>query len=166
MEFTGLCWLFVLALTVHNIEEAIYLPAWSKHAERWHRPVNAAEFRFAVTVITVAAYVLSGLVTIMGKQSVPAYLMAGVAFTMLLNIVIPHGAATLLLRRYAPGLATALLLNLPASAALLYVGFQSDYISLPQFLWSAPLVALAIVGSLPLLFWIGRQVKRRFSVGV
>ena len=29
-------WLFPAAITVHNLEEAIWLPAWSRTAGRWH----------------------------------------------------------------------------------------------------------------------------------
>jgi len=47
MEFNLLIWLFALAITVHNIEEEIWLPAWSKTAGWFHYPVGIVEFRFA-----------------------------------------------------------------------------------------------------------------------
>jgi hypothetical protein len=47
MRFRMLQWLFPLVVTLHNTEEAIWLPAWSQHAGTWHVPVGPGEFRFA-----------------------------------------------------------------------------------------------------------------------
>jgi hypothetical protein len=30
MDFVSLSWLFALAVTLHNVEEALFLPAWSR----------------------------------------------------------------------------------------------------------------------------------------
>lgn len=48
--------LFCLAITLHNIEEAIWLPKWSQQASKYQKPVTPNEFRFAVIVITFFAY--------------------------------------------------------------------------------------------------------------
>jgi len=40
-------WLFLLAFTLHNIEEGIWLPKWSKHAKKYYSPVSNREFHFA-----------------------------------------------------------------------------------------------------------------------
>ncbi len=52
MRFTFLAWAFVIAVAIHNLEEAMYLPAWSRPAGHWHAPVAETEFRFAVAVLT------------------------------------------------------------------------------------------------------------------
>ena len=158
MDFILLVWLFALAVTVHNIEEAMQLPAWSKNAGKWHHPVGAREFRFAVIVLTLLAYTVALLATAGGKESVGAYLAAGYALAMLLNVFFPHVIATVMMRRYAPGTLTALLLNLPVTLFLLYRGFQDGYIHYEQFVWIGPLVVLGIVVSIPLLFAIGRRL--------
>jgi hypothetical protein len=48
----------VLAVTetIHNAEEAVWLPAWSQTAGIWHPPVGAFEFRFAVIAVALAVY--------------------------------------------------------------------------------------------------------------
>ena len=61
-----------------------------------------------------------------------AYALAGYALAMLLNVFVPHVLATLALRQYAPGTATALLFNLPVCGALLYVGIKDGYIVTDQ----------------------------------
>lgn len=156
MTFFALTWLFVLAVGLHNLEEALWLPAWSQRAGRWHFPVGAVEFRFAVAVLTVAAAAVALAANIGGKGSVGAYLVSGYALAMLLNVVFPHVLASLILREYAPGTLTALLLNLPVCALLLEHALREQYVEMQVFLWAGPLVALAIAASIPLLFWIGR----------
>jgi len=156
MNFVLLSWLFALAITLHNAEEAWLLPAWSRSAGRWHPPVGAWEFRFAVGILTVLAYLVAGLSASGGKGSVGAYLLAGYALAMLLNVVFPHVLATIALRRYTPGTATAVLLNLPLTVLLLSTAIQSGYIQLAPFLWVGPLVTGGLLGALPLLFALGR----------
>jgi hypothetical protein len=52
--------LFPVAITVHNLDEAVWLPAWSRTAGRWHVGVGAFEFRLAVAVLTALAWVVTG----------------------------------------------------------------------------------------------------------
>jgi len=157
MSFPLLSWLFAIAITLHNLEEALWLPRWSQSAGRWHHPVGAREFRFAVGVLTALAYVTAGLSVVGGKETVGTYFIAGYALAMFMNVFFPHLLATLIMRRYAPGTATALLLNLPVTVLLLYLGFQQGYIRLSTFVWAGPLVVAAILGTIPLLFAIGRH---------
>ncbi len=157
MSFSLLSWLFAAAITLHNLEEALWLPRWSQSAGRWHHPVGEREFRFAVGVLTAIAYIAACLSVLGGKESKGAYLIAGYALTMLLNVFFPHLLATLIMRRYAPGTATSLLLNLPITVLLLYQGLQQSYIRLSTLIWAGPLVVAAILGTIPLLFAIGRR---------
>jgi len=166
MSFPLLSWLFAGAITLHNLEEALWLPRWSQSAGHWHHPVGVREFRFAVGVLTALAYIAACLSVVGGKESVGAYFIAGYALAMLMNVFFPHLLATLIMRRYAPGMATALLLNLPVTVLLLYQGVQQSYIRLSTFMWAGPLVVAAILGTIPLSFAIGRAIgvyKRRIT---
>jgi len=161
MDFVFLAGLFALAVTLHNLEEALFLPAWSRSAGRWHHPVGAREFRFAVAVLTVFAYVAVYLAAVGGKGSAGAYLLAGYALAMLLNVIFPHVFATLVMRRYAPGTATALLLNLPITVLLLHRALHEGYVQVHRFAWVGPLVVVGILAAIPVLFAIGRLQPRR-----
>lgn len=156
MSFLFLCWLFAVAISLHNLEEALWLPEWSKSAGRWHHPIGIWEFRFAVGVLTALAYVAAYFAAISGKETVGAYLISGYALSMLMNVFFPHLLSTLIMKRYAPGTATALLLNFPITLLLLHQGFQQNYIRLSTFIWAGPLVVAVILGSIPILFAIGR----------
>lgn len=157
MGFVWLAWLFVLVVALHNLEEAIWLPAWSQAAGRWHYSVGNSEFRFAVVVLTLLAAGAAGLATLQGKGGLGAYLVTGYALAMLLNVLFPHLLATLVLRRYVPGTATAVLLNMPVTIALLESSIREGYIELHAFAIYGSLVVVGIVSSIPLLFWIGRK---------
>lgn len=75
MAFGLVTWLFAAAVAAHNTEEAIWLPAWSKTASKWHPAVTAIEFRFATAVLTLLA-ILAAALAGRGKGSAGAYLVA------------------------------------------------------------------------------------------
>jgi hypothetical protein len=47
---------FPVAFALHNLEEAIWLPAWSRTAGVFDPVVGGFEFRFAVLVLTLWAF--------------------------------------------------------------------------------------------------------------
>ena len=161
ITFENLYFLFLLAVTLHNLEEAVWLPDWSQQAGRWHRPVEKIPFRFAVLVLTLLAYGFAYLGLMGGKQSVGIYLLGGYAFVMLVNVFFPHLLAAIWLNQYVPGLGTALALNLPICSALLFLLYREEYLSF----W--PLVILGTLfaaGSIPLillLFRVGKRIEEK-----
>ncbi len=156
MNFTGLAKLFALAVTLHNLEEALLLPAWSQSAGLWHPPIGAREFYFAVTVLTLFAYAVVYFAVTRGRESMGAYILSGYALAMLLNVFFPHVIASVIMRRYAPGTLTGLLLNLPVTFLLLRQGIREKYIHARKLGWIAPLVVLGLLAAIPLLFFTGR----------
>lgn len=151
-------WLFTFGVLAHNVEEAVWLPAWSLRAGRFHPPVTAPVFRFAVTLLSG----VFGVITVLGTYSPPgsigAYIMAGYVLAMVLNVFMPHLLATIVMRQYSPGIVTALLLNLPLGSLYLYAAFQQHSINLTVFAWAGPLVLITILASLPVLFMLGRRL--------
>ena len=158
MDFHWLAWLFAFAVTLHNLEEALWLPVWSQTAGKWHHPVDARVFRFAVVVLTILAYAAVLLAVTQGKESAGAYFLSGSALAMLLNVFFPHVLASAVMRRYAPGTLTALLFNLPITTFLLKRTLEEGYIQLPTFAWAGPLVVILILLSIPLLFAVGKRL--------
>jgi len=145
MTFVQFGWLFAIVTAAHNLEEAIWLPDWSRTAGRWHHAVGNTELRFAVIVLTLLAVIVVWLATVQGKESFGAYLVAGYALAMLLNVLFPHLLATVAMRRYMPGTATAVMLNLPVTIYVLALGFREGYIEPQTFLIFGPIVVLGIV---------------------
>lgn len=153
--------LFVAAVLLHNAEEAIWLPAWSKHAGRWHPGVGPVEFRFAAVLLSVLliASAVAGIAS--GPRSAAAYLLFGYVFAMTANAVVPHAAVTLASRRYMPGTATGLALNLPLGCLVLRSALADGWVSLRAIAVVAPAVTVVLILAIPLLFSLGRLLFSR-----
>ena len=155
MSFGNLQWIFPIVITLHNAEEAIWFPGWSKRAGRWHAPVAPGVFRFAAAVLTALAFAVTWLSARSGKQTVWAYLAFGYMVAMLANALIPHIVVSVATRTYMPGVATAAALNLPALSLLLALALRERYVSG----WKAAAYSVGVSGllllSIPALFKLG-----------
>lgn len=120
MTIRKLQWLFPIAVTLHNAEEAIWMSRWTaSHAVQLPvRPPGAAEMWAALVVFTVAAFAVTYLSTRRGPESIWAYLTFGYIVAMLANVFVPHVPAAIVFRGYAPGVLTAVLINLPVMSIL------------------------------------------------
>ena len=159
MSFRSVEWLFPLAIAIHNAEEAIWLPSWSKKAGRWHAPVAPGVFCFAVVILTALAFVLTGLSFVSGRETVWTYLVFGYMAAMLANVLIPHIAASIATRSYMPGLATGVALNLPVFSLLIVLAFRQGYVSG----WKAAAffvgVSAILIASISVLFKLGKALN-------
>jgi hypothetical protein len=159
MSLTTLGWLFTLGVLAHNAEEAWQLPAWSAQAGKWYAPVSAPVFRFAVGVLSGCFVLIAATASFSPAGSIGAYLMAGYVLAMLLNVFMPHVLASVVMRRYMPGTATALLLNLPLGLFYLRRAWSERYIEPHVFGWAGPLVVFGLLAAIPMLFALGRRVR-------
>lgn len=156
MSYRNPVWLFPIVATLHNIEEAIWLPAWSKRTGFWRTPVSPGAFRFAAAVLTVPAFAVTWLSAESGKQTIWTYLAFGFMVATLANVLIPHITASIALRSYMPGLATGVVLNLPVLSLLVAMTFREGYVSGGKAAAYSVGVAGLLVASIPALFKIGR----------
>lgn len=112
--------LFLLGFTLHNLEEAIWLPGWSENAGKFHKQVTPHQFYFTVIIITAIGYLLTFQHFIFGEESlISQYSYLGFIAMMVLNAIFPHVAATIAFKKYAPGTITALMLNVPIGIYIL-----------------------------------------------
>jgi len=150
--------LFILGFTLHNIEEAIWLPGWSKHAGRYHREVSENEFRFAVIVVTAMGYLITFQYFLFSHvYPVSKYIFLGFVLMMVLNVIFPHIAASIVLKRYAPGTITGVLLNWPMGIYILSEGIKER--SDPGYIIIAALIITAVfLFMIKLLFKAGGRL--------
>ncbi|MCU1314457.1 MAG: hypothetical protein JWM54_2214 [Acidobacteriaceae bacterium] len=151
-------WLFSLGVLLHNAEEALYLPAWSSHAGRWYKAIPAWEFRFAAAILSAIFIGITAAASLSSSGSIAAYVMAGYALAMVLNAFVPHVLATVLMRRYMPGTATALLFNLPLGTIYVRRALAEHFIASHTFNWAGPLTVAALAASIPVLFATSRRL--------
>jgi hypothetical protein len=155
MSFQKLQWLFPIAVTFHNSEEALWLPAWwVRHAKEVPVHPGAGAFRYAVAVLTVAAFGVKYLSERKGKESVWAYLLFWYIVAMLANVLIPHIPASLVFRSYTPGVVTAVLINLPVMGFLSIRAVREGWVWGRKAVVFGVAVPLAIAGIIPMLFLI------------
>ncbi|MDB4974448.1 MAG: hypothetical protein JWN48_2789 [Myxococcaceae bacterium] len=149
-------WAFPLALTLHNLEEALTLPDWSKTAGFLHPPVGRLEFGFAVSLVTLAGY----LVTYAASRHGGRWLVLAAAswVLLLLNVLFPHLLGALLDHGYSPGVLTAVLLNVPVNTYLLRRALRERAVEVGPLLRWALLLTVLTPATLPGLFYLGRQL--------
>ena len=159
LDFRTLEWLFPIVVTLHNTEEGLWLPEWAERAGFWRVSVTPRAFRFAAAVITLPAYLVTWLSVVTGQQTVWTYLAFGCIAVTLANVFIPHVAVTIATRSYMPGVATAVLLNLPVLTLLVVDALREGYVSGWKAMAFCAGVAGALVAAIPALFKLGRVLK-------
>lgn len=152
--------LFIFSILIHNIEEALWLPAWSKSAKKFHKQIKPAEFRFAVLIVTVLAVLSTSAFMFFPGISITKYIYFGFLGAMIVNVFVPHLAATIVLGKYAPGLITGLFLNIPVNGFIIYRSLERGIINLMELFISVAIIGLLLILSLPLLFRLGKLIEQ------
>jgi hypothetical protein len=150
--------LFLMGFTLHNLEESVWLPEWSKHAKKFHEPVERNQFIFAVIIVTMLGYLIT-LVNILFDQpgNILNYVYLGFIGMMGLNSIFPHLVATFILKKYAPGLLSGILLNLPISLIII-IHYLQKGINIYYLILSIVIVSSFIIFSLKYLFKLGEKL--------
>lgn len=159
MQDQAIYLLFILSISLHNMEEALWLPAWSKYAKKFHKETDHHEFRFAVLMITVFAVLVTAAFLFFPQINLIKYAYFGFLGAMMINVFAPHLMATIVLKRYAPGLITGALLNLPINGMIIYKSINSRLLDLTQIFFSTAIVGVILIIILPLLFRMGKCVR-------
>ncbi|KGR78269.1 HXXEE domain-containing protein [Ureibacillus sinduriensis] len=147
--------LFCVAITLHNIEEAIWLPKWSQQSSKFQKPVTSKQFHFAVIVITILAYLSAISYLYSPDTKLIKWIFIGFLGSMIVNAIFPHLLATVFMGKYAPGLLTGLLLNIPINSLVLYQMFNGNFIIWNELILSTLVVGITLLALIPLLFKIG-----------
>jgi hypothetical protein len=153
MRFEKLQWLFPVAVTLHNTEEALTMPRWiATHATRVPLHPASTKLWLGWLGLTAAAFGITYLSARKGKESVWAYLLFGYCAAMLANVFIPHVPATVAFGGYTPGVITAVLVNLPVMILLMARALGERWVSNGKAAAYAVLVPVGIGGAIVLLF--------------
>jgi hypothetical protein len=118
-------WLIPILLTLHNLEEAIamrrFLPSLKERTPAAIGAVLAQVdyhgFLVALIIATVLPFAIVWWVWVRPESRVALWAALGIQAVVALN-VLSHIAAAIVFGGYSPGLATAVLVNLPFSAYL------------------------------------------------
>ena len=164
LENSFFIWLVVAAITFHNLEELIWFPSWTqKRIARWQRPVDASEFRFAVTILTLVLFIVAYLATRYGMTSIWNYIFTAYVLGQSFNILMPHLAATIITRKYTPGLLTGILFVWPLSLSFLYDVFTIGELEWSRFVIVSIIFIPIILLSIPVLYRVKRMLGHPVS---
>ncbi|MBA4012653.1 MAG: hypothetical protein C0481_12360 [Phenylobacterium sp.] len=117
----------IAALALHNLEEGLAYALLGGHVEAmldsyhltWWRP-DPAVFALLLTAITLAIGLLAAWAATGSVTSAKVITLRAVAVVLLLNVPVPHVTAAWAFGGYAPGVLTAVLINLPVSIWVLW----------------------------------------------
>ncbi len=150
--------LLAISETLHNLEEAILLPEWSKTAGMWHPKVGTVEFRIAILLSTIMIY---GIIYYFSKKdnALSNFLMGGAIAMVLFNVLMPHLLATAFMFQYAPGLLSGVLFNVPVTVYLLRRGVKERLYKKKTLALAGLCFALIAFPLLQLFFALGRIIE-------
>ncbi len=150
--------LFILGFSLHNIEEALWLPEWSKSAGRYQKEISANGFRFAVIIITALGYLVTFQYFIFSETYMFSKLLyLSFVAMMVLNVILPHLLLTIIMGKYAPGLITGVLLNLPIGLYLIIKNIDGSKEILGLCI-STIILSITILILIRVLFRIGKRI--------
>lgn len=158
MNFRYLQLLFPVLVALHNAEEAIGMPRWARRSGPWFAGVEPRVFRFAVSVLTALAFVVTVLSAVQGRMTLWGNLTFGFMTAMLLNSLFPHIAVSVARRTLMPGVITAAALNLPVLGCLTVLALRQGYVSGHDALVFSIAVPIVLLLTIPLLFKIGKAL--------
>jgi Protein of unknown function with HXXEE motif len=156
MRSRSVVWLVPIFLAIHNAEEALFFPRYLPFVlyrlpAGWQAliaPLTTGQVGAALGVVTAVAFVGAWWSYQSPDNAVALWLVLLIQATVLLNVVWHVAAAVVLFGGYAPGVVTAVLLNLPLSIYLLRRAARERWLG-PRARWA--LVPAAIVLHGPLL---------------
>ncbi len=150
--------LFAIAVTLHDIEEALWLPGWIRAHVRTRFDPNPKAYCIATSLITVVVWIATLAAGFWPDVQSYQFVLSGFAFAMGFNAIAPHLWMSLIRRSYMPGVITGVLLNLPLALFLIHAELRSCSVSRLLFYWQtilyAVLLGLVAFGSLAALHFL------------
>ena len=148
-------WLVPALLAVHNAEEAVtfprYLPLVRDRVPDWARPIVTGvtydQMLIALVLATIVPLGIAIWVVARPRSTVALWSVLLIQAVVLLNAAAHVCSSLLMLRGYGPGLATALVVNLPFSLYVLRRARREQWTTRQGLLALAP-AALVVHGPL------------------
>lgn len=139
--------LFGVGVTLHNLEEALYLPGWSRSNLRLLFEPDQRIYWVATSLVSLVVWVPIVGVCVSPEGSDFQTVLSGFALLMAVNAFVPHLALSLVKRSYSPGTGTGVLFNLPLGVLLIRGQLSAATTSHAEIWRGAILYALSLAVS-------------------
>ncbi|MGH2822960.1 MAG: HXXEE domain-containing protein [Thermoleophilaceae bacterium] len=148
-------WLVPVFLALHNAEEALLFPRYLPLAigrlpeglRAFAGAITLGQVWAALAVVTAVPFALAAWATARPDHRIAVWLLLVVQATVLLNVLWHLAAAIVVFQGYAPGVLTALAVNLPFSLYLLRRARAEQWLS-QRARWALLPAALLLHGPL------------------
>lgn len=138
--------LFGVGVTLHNLEEAAYLPGWLRANLKLPFEPNERIYWVLTSLVSLVIWIPIVGVCLLPEGGHSQVVLSGFALVMAVNALLPHLGLSLVKHSYSPGTATAVLFNLPLGALLIYEQLSSGTTS-PAYFWrNSIMYALFLAG--------------------
>ena len=136
--------LFGIGVTLHNLEEAMFLVAWTRsHWKLWFDP-NPRIYWVLTSLVSIVIWIPVVGVCASKEGADFQNALSGFALAMAVNAVLPHFAISLVKQSYSPGVGTGMLFNLPLGVLLLYERLSNPEIQAVEVWRAAVFYALLL----------------------
>lgn len=160
LAFDRLLWLVPIFFAIHNLEEAPFMESWSKRLPlKIHPFVTTRQFVIAVTVLTIAGFLLTYIALGYLQPATGYLLVLEIQMILLFNAFIPHIGSTIRFRMYSPGLISAIIITIPFSFYLFRRAFAENILSSDQFWILLGIAPIAMV----MFAYIALQIGKAFD---
>jgi hypothetical protein len=170
MRFENYRWLLIPVMALHNLEEWTSYPAYGSISPTLaahgvgslaQAPWRVLEVAWVIVTVLPSTFVIAAA----GARHNRLFngLVCWAASIYLANAFIPHAIDLVIGRQYAPGVATALLLNLPFCLLLLRQAAREHYFTPRQVVMIAAVGLISIVPVLLAVFAIASAITEAFG---
>lgn len=149
--------IFMFCLTLHNIEEALWLSDWMAKTMPSRKQTAKEHFIFAVIGITILGYLAAGLHTLYPNSQYFEFIFIGFVGSMLINAVVPHLILSIKYRKYCPGAFTGCFLIIPIHLIILSNAVNS-HLKTSEIIIATLAVGVVLLGAIPALKGLARRV--------
>jgi hypothetical protein len=166
LSYHSLQWLVAAFAVLHNLEEALMVPRYAPLVRERLSGIAPAAVISATGPLSwfygalLAATIVPALVVLVAvtrpMTRTTAYAVLFVQSLFLVNVIVPHVPAALLLGGYAPGVFTAVVLQLPFSVYFLRRSVLEGAVSGRGALLTVVLAGPGLLLALGTFYWLAR----------
>jgi hypothetical protein len=141
--------LLPFAFLLHNFEEILGIEEWLKKIPLPVDPiVSTKQFAIAAVIFTIIGFLATFSKIFFKTDKKYDFLMTAFAGMIFLNVFFPHLIATIAYGTYAPGVLTAVFINLPLTLYIFFANIKTENLTLNQtvnFIIIGGLVGVCII---------------------
>ncbi|WP_368652773.1 HXXEE domain-containing protein [Ornithinibacillus sp. 4-3] len=143
--------LFCLSITIHNKEEALFLPAWT--ISNSPITISSTTFLITVTIITIIGYG-TAIYYVFQPGATIKYIFIGYVGAMWINAFLPHILFSLLSLSYMPGTISAVLILIPIHTYIIGKFIYVDKIPFNKIIYASTTCGGVLICLIAFLFFI------------